>query len=55
MNSYVIELSDETYDLLKEQAASHGVTMETEAKAVLETWYQKYQVCNSDKSLLSDD
>jgi plasmid stability protein len=48
MNSYVIDLSDETYDLLKEQASAQGVSMEEEAKALLDAWYRKDQASHSD-------
>jgi plasmid stability protein len=48
MNSYVIDLSEETYDLQKERASAHGVSMEKEIDAVLDRWYRKYQVSNSD-------
>jgi hypothetical protein len=47
MTSYVIDLSDETYGLLKERASAHGVSMEKEINAVFDTWYRKYQVCDS--------
>jgi hypothetical protein len=42
MNSYVIDLSDETCDLLKERASAHGVSIEEEVNAVLDAWYRNH-------------